>query len=143
MTFGHRQVTFAQLLNKHIMPSVRQKQVEELIKRNFGLVLQNEGTYVFGAKPLVTVTEVKISPDFGQAKIYVSIFNTEHKQEVILEMEDNKVRLKQSLALRLRKHMRRVPDIDFYLDDTLDEMLRLNQLFDRLHENNQMGTEEE
>lgn len=125
------------------MPSVRQRQVEELIKRNFGLVLQSEGTYVFGAKPLVTVTQVKISPDFGLAKIYLSIYNTEHKQEVILEMDDNKPRLKQSLGTRLRKQMRRVPDIDFFLDDTLDEMHRLNQLFNQLHENNQMGEEEE
>lgn len=121
------------------MPSVRQKQVEELIKRNFGMVLQSEGTYVFGVKPLVTVTKVKISPDFTQAKIYLSIYNTENKQEVILEMDDNKPRLRQSLSIRLRKQMRRVPEIDFYLDDTLDEMYRLNALFDRLHENNQMG----
>lgn len=121
------------------MPSVRQKQVEELIKRNFGMVLQSEGTYVFGVKPLVTVTKVKISPDFTQAKIYLSIYNTENKQEVILEMDDNKPRLRQSLSIRLRKQMRRVPEIDFYLDDTLDEMYRLNALFDRLHQNNQMG----
>jgi len=125
------------------MPSVRQRQVEELIKRNFGIVLQSEGTYVFGSKPLVTVTQVKISPDFSQAKIYLSIFNTEHKQEVILEMDDNKSRLKQSLGVRVGRQMRRVPDIDFYLDDTLDEMYRLKGLFDRLHENDQMGKEEE
>jgi len=125
------------------MPSVRQQQVEELIKRNFGIVLQSEGTYVYGAKPLVTVTQVKISPDFGLARIYLSIFNTDHKQEVILEMDDNKSRLKQSLGMRIRKQLRRIPDIDFYLDDTLDEMYRLNQLFDRLHENDQMGDEEE
>jgi len=114
-----------------------------LIKRNFGIVLQSEGTYVFGSKPLVTVTQVKISPDFSQAKIYLSIFNTEHKQEVILEMDDNKSRLKQSLGVRVGRQMRRVPDIDFYLDDTLDEMYRLKGLFDRLHENDQMGKEEE
>jgi len=125
------------------MPSVRQQQVEELIKRNFGMVLQSEGTYVFGAKPLVTVTKVMISPDFGLAKIYLSIFNTEHKQEVILELDDNKSRLKQSLGVRIRKQLRRIPDIDFYLDDTLDEMYRLNQLFNQLHENNQMGEGEE
>lgn len=125
------------------MPSVRQQQVEELIKRNFGIVLQSEGTYVFGAKPLVTVTKVKISPDFGMARIYLSIFNTDHKQEVILEMDDNKSRLKQSLGIRIRKQLRRIPDIDFYLDDTLDEMYRLNDIFDRLHDNNQMGDGEE
>jgi ribosome-binding factor A len=57
-------------------------------------------------------------------------------------MQEEKSRLKQSLGLRLRKHMRRIPDIDFYLDDTLDEMYRLNDLFDKLHTEGQMGEEE-
>ena len=115
------------------MPSVRQKQVEELIKRNFGIILQNEGSYIYGTEPLVTVTQVKVSPDFGLAKIYLSVYNTETKQEVILEMEEQNNRLRQSLAHRVRKQMRKVPQINFYLDDTLDEMQRLNQLFNRIH----------
>jgi len=125
------------------MPSVRQNQVAELIKRNFSIVLQMEGSYVYGNSALVTVTNVKISPDFSLAKIYLSIFNTEHKQEVILQMEDEKTRLHQALVRRVRRHMRKIPDIDFYLDDTLDEMYRLRALFDRLHEEDQMGSQED
>lgn len=123
------------------MASVRQKQVEELIKRNFGIVLQNEGAYIYGTEPLVTVTEVKISPDFSQAKIYVSVYNTEAKQQVILEMEDQNSHLRQVLANRIKKHVRKIPQINFYLDDTLDEMYRLSQLFDKLHKDDQMGDE--
>ena len=125
------------------METVRQKQVAETIRRHFGIVLQNEGSYIYGAEVLVTVTQVKITPDFGLANIYLSVYNTENKQAVILELEDSKSRLKQSLSHRLRKHMRRVPNISFYLDDTLDEMDRLNKLFNRLHHDNQMGDEEE
>jgi ribosome-binding factor A len=121
------------------MASVRQKQVEELIKRNFGIVLQNEGSYIYGPEPLVTVTQVKISPDFGQAKIYLSVYNTETKQQVILEMEEYNSRLRQALAGRIRKHVRRIPQVDFFLDDTLDEMYRLGDLFNRLHKDEQMG----
>ena len=124
------------------MATVRQKQVEELIRRNFGIVLQNEGSYIYGAEVLVTVTQVKVSPDFGLAKIYLSVYNTENKQATILEMEESKNRLKQALGHRIRKHMRKIPNIDFYLDDTLDEMYRLSQLFNKLHDDNQMGTEE-
>ena len=125
------------------MASVRQKQIEELIRRNFGIVLQSEGAYIYGPEPLVTVTQVKISPDLSQAKIYLSVYNTDNKQATILEMEESKSRLKQALAHRVRKHMRRTPDVDFYLDDTLDEMYRLRQLFDKLHEDKQMGENEE
>jgi len=122
------------------MPSVRQKQVEELIKRNFGIILQNEGSYIYGTEPLVTVTQVKVSPDFGLAKIYLSVYNTETKQEVILEMEEQNNRLRQSLAHRVRKQMRKVPQINFYLDDTLDEMQRLNQLFHKIRNDDENAT---
>ncbi len=125
------------------MPTKRNLQVAETIKRSFSEVLQSEGSYIFGTEPLVTVTKVMVSPDFSQAKIYLSVYNIEDKQSVILEMEDNIVRLKQSLSYRIRKQMRRIPDIAFYLDDTLDEMYRLNQLFNRLHEEGHMGNGEE
>jgi len=125
------------------MAKVRQQQVAEMIRRNFGIVLQAEGSYIFGSEVLVTVTEVRLTPDFGIAKIYLSVYNTENKQAVILQLEEHKVRLRQSLAYRLRRHMRRIPDVDFYLDDTLDEMYRLSKMFDGLHNDKQMGEDKE
>ena len=125
------------------MESKRQKQVAELIKRNFGIILQQEGSYIYGPEALVTVTSVKVSPDFGIAKIYLSVYNRDNKQAVILELEEQITRLRQSLAYRIRKHIRRVPMINLFLDDTLDEMYRLNALFDRLDQENQMGSNRE
>ena len=123
------------------MPSIRVQQVQETIKRAFSMVLQHEGRYIYH-DAFVTVTRVDASPDLSTAKIYVSVFNTDNKQAVLLEMEDNHYRLKKALSYRLRKHLRRIPEFKVYLDDTLDEMYRLNQLFDRLHLENQMGEEE-
>ncbi len=120
------------------MESKRQKQVAELVKRNFSLVLQSEGSYVYGAQPLVTVTSVKMSPDLSQARIYLSVWNTDNKQAVLLEMAEEQPRLRQSLGVRLRKQVRRIPEIAFYLDDTLDEMYHVDGLFDRLYAENQM-----
>ncbi len=114
------------------MASKRQSQVASTVKRNFSVVLQQEGTYVYGVEPLVTVTNVVMTPDMGEAKIYLSVYNVEDKQTVILQMEDNLTRLRQLLAQRIRKHVRRIPYISVYLDDTLDEMYRLNDLFDRM-----------
>jgi ribosome-binding factor A len=122
--------------------SIRQNQIAELIRRNFSLVLQEQGRYIFEGDALVTVTNVRMSPDLGLAKIYLSVYNTDNKQAVILSMNEEKKRLKQSLDTRLRKQMRRMPEIDFYLDDTLDEMYRLNALFHQLHREGQMGEEE-
>ncbi len=113
------------------MASKRQEQVAELIKRNFGVVLQQEGSYIYG-DAFVTVTQVQVTPDLSQAKLYISVFNTEDKQSVLLMMERETRKLKQSLAYRIRKHVRRIPDIAIYLDDTLDEMYKLNEIFDNL-----------
>jgi ribosome-binding factor A len=125
------------------METIRQKQVAELVKRNFSMVLQEEGGFIYGTSVLVSVTGVKMSPDLNIAKIYLSVYNTEDKQTVILEMEDQLVRLRQSLANRIKKHARRVPEIALYLDDTIDEMYRVNDLFNRLHNEGAMGAEEE
>ncbi len=114
-----------------------------MVKRNFSMVLQEEGGFIYGTSVLVSVTGVKMSPDLNIAKIYLSVYNTEDKQTVILEMEDQLVRLRQSLSHRLRKHVRRMPEIALYLDDTIDEMYRVNDLFNRLHNEGAMGTEEE
>jgi len=121
--------------------SKRQLQTGELIKRNFGPVLQQEGSYIFGGA-LVTVTNVRMSPDLGIAKIYVSVFNADDKEEVLLKMRKNMWRLKTGLVQRIKKHVRRIPHLDIYLDDTLDEMWHLNAVFDDLRSNSQMGEEE-
>lgn len=121
--------------------SKRQKQIAELVRRNFGIVLQAEGPFIYGGT-LVTVTNVIMSPDMSIAKIYVSVFNAEEKQEILILLNQHKHHLQQNLVTRIRRHVRRIPRIDFYLDDTLDEMYRLRNLFDNLHSTDQMGQEE-
>lgn len=113
------------------MESKKQRQIGELIKRNFGLVMQQEGAF-FLEGAFVTVTDVKMSSDLGLAKIYVSIFNAEDKHATLIRMGEYKYKLQQELVRRIRKHVRRIPKIDFYIDDTLDEMDRLNNLFDKI-----------
>jgi ribosome-binding factor A len=124
------------------MESKRQRQVAELVKRNFSLILQEEGRYIYD-NALVTVTNVVVSPDLGLAKIYLSVYNTENKQAVLLKLEDHLHRLKQQFSWRMKKQVRRIPGIAMYLDDTLDEMYRLNALFDQLEADNQMGSASE
>ena len=116
------------------METKRQRQVAETIKRNFGQVLQSEGSYIYGSDPFVTVTSVNMSPDMSIAKIYLSVYNIDDKQNVILEMDEENTRLRGALAHRIKRHVRRIPEIQFYLDDTLDEMYRLNEIFDKIED---------
>lgn len=124
------------------METKRQKQIGELLRRQFSMVLLDEGSYIFN-KAIVTVTRVIMSPDLLLAKIYLSVYNTDNKQEVILSMEENHFRLRHALASKVGKQLRRVPDLRFYLDDSLDEFFRMDQLLKDLRANNQMGPEEE
>jgi len=125
--------------------SKRQLQVGELIRRNFGQVLQAEGSYIYGSEIFVTVTAVKMTPDMGIAKIYVSVFNAPGqaaKEEVLIRMRKNLWRLKTGLVHRIKRHVRRIPHLDVYLDETLDEMYNLNTVFDSLRAQKQLGEEE-
>ena len=124
------------------METKRQRQVGELIRRHFGTVLFQEGSYIYG-NALVTVTNVKMSPDLGIAKIYLSIYNTENKQEVMLMMAENIHRLRQALSQRIKKHVRRIPNIAFYMDEMVDEMYRVNAMLENLKSNNKSSQEEE
>jgi ribosome-binding factor A len=115
------------------MANKRNLQVAETIKRNMGMVFFQEGPYIY-EDALVTVTNVKLSPDMGQAKIYLSVYNTENKLAVLQLIEQQTHRLRQLLAHRIRKHARRIPVIHFYIDEMLDEMYKLNELFDNIND---------
>lgn len=109
------------------MESKRQLQVGELIMRNFSMVLQQQGRYIYG-DILVSVTKAIVSPDLSQAKIYLSVYGAEDKDEVIIKLEENIHGLKQELAHRIRKLVRRIPEIYLFIDDTLDEMYKVDDL---------------
>ena len=116
------------------MESIRQKQVGELIRRYFSMILTEEGSNIYGRDKLVTLTDVKMTPDLLIAKFYISVYGTDNKQEVILMLEDNIVRLRQALASKIGRQMRRMPEVEFFLDDTLDEMERVDNLLNRIGE---------
>ncbi len=106
------------------------------------MVLQQEGSYIYGGA-LVTVTSVHVSPDLLLAKVYLSIYNADDKDIILAKIEESAFRLRNELHQRVRKHVRRVPDLDYYIDDTLDEMYRVDALFKKLEADNQMGKSEE
>lgn len=122
--------------------SKRQQQVGSLIKRHFSTVLMNEAPNIIPGL-LLTVTEVRMSSDLGLAKIYLSVYGTEKKLDVVEKLESNNTLLRQQLGARIKRHVRRIPHINIYLDETLDEMYRLRNVFGQLHEQKLMGSEEE
>jgi ribosome-binding factor A len=118
------------------MESIRQKQVAELIRRQFSMVLTDEGRYVYGTKALVTVTNVMMTSDLALAKVYLSIYNIENKQEVLSQMEEHYTRLKHALHSRLKKQIRAMPEMKFYIDETMDEVYKVEALFKKFDSGN-------
>ena len=112
-----------------MMHSKRQKQTAEVIRRHFGQVLLQEGSYIYG-DAFVTVTKVYVTPDISLAKIYLSVYNAINKQAIVDKVNEHASQLKKNLAHRIRKHVRRIPEIDFYIDETLDEIYRVNKLLE-------------
>lgn len=119
------------------MDSIRQKQVAELIRRNFSMVLVAEGRYIYGSTVMVTVTNVVMSPDMSLAKIYISIFNAENKETVLNQMDDHYPRLKQALHQKIRKQLRIMPEFKLFIDDMVDEMYNVDALFNKLKKTDQ------
>jgi ribosome-binding factor A len=75
------------------------------------------------------------------AKIYLSLFNTEEKAAILLLLQEELVKLRQGLGARIRKVVRIIPHIELHLDDTLDEMYRIDALMQRVHEADKLGKE--
>ena len=123
------------------MESIRQRQTAETIRRHIGTVFQKEGSYIYGGA-FVTVTKVYVSPDISISKIYLSVYNTKDKAGVIQKINDNMHLIKKNLAFRIKKHVRRVPNIMFYIDDMVDEMYKVDSLLNNLRSRGQMGEEE-
>jgi ribosome-binding factor A len=113
------------------MDSKRQLQIGELIKRSFAPILQENGRYIYG-DAFVSVTSVKVAPDLSQAKIYLSIFNTNDKQAVLRSISNHTHVLKQALVQRIKSQVRRIPMIHFFSDETIDEMFKIDAMFDNI-----------
>ena len=124
------------------METKRQKQINELLRRQFSMVLIDEGTYIYD-RAMVTVTRCVVSPDLQSAKVYLSVFNTENKMEVMAAMNENIHQLRHALASKVGKQLRKIPELKFFLDETLDEFFRMDQILNKLRAENQMGSEEE
>lgn len=113
--------------------SKKQRQIAALIQKEFSVVLQAEGPLIYGSSVMVTVTNVRMSSDMGIAYIYVSVFNAPYKQEIVKELWENLSRLRGELGRRIKRQVRRIPLLKFYIDDTLDEMEHIDRLFDQIN----------
>lgn len=110
--------------------SRRLDKVESLIKEEISLILlQKVQDPRFN---IITVTNVKVSPDIRHAKIYLSIFDKEKREALLTKVEEIKGLIRSQLAHRVS--LRFVPELHFFIDDTLDYVEKMEGLFKKIHE---------
>ncbi len=109
------------------MASIRQEKIAELIQQELSIIFQREArNYCQGA--MVSVTIVRVAPDLSIAKIYLSIFGAKDKTAVLESIKANKPKVKHALSQVIKKQLRKTPDLNFYIDDSLDYAMEIEQL---------------
>ncbi|MBT8187098.1 MAG: 30S ribosome-binding factor RbfA [Croceitalea sp.] len=98
----------------------RQKKIAGIIQKDMAEVLQRAATDGGLKGTLISVSKVYVTTDLSIAKVYVSIFPNEKAQELLEGMKSNEPLIKHELAQRTKNQLRRVPHLNFYLDDSLD-----------------------
>ncbi|MBR4524034.1 MAG: 30S ribosome-binding factor RbfA [Bacteroidales bacterium] len=107
--------------------STRQLKVAREIQRDLSEIIRSRGLAAFGGA-MVTVSEVRISPDLSIAKVFVSIFPSDRAPQVMKMLEDEKRTLRGELGRKVASQLRIVPEIDFLLDTTLDYAEHIEEL---------------
>ncbi len=109
------------------MDTKRQLKVSRLIQKELGDIFQKETKILFG-KALITVTQVRVSPDLGVAKVYVSLFNVPDTKALLKLIQEHTKEIRMKLSDRIRKQVRIIPNLVFFLDDSLDYAMRIDEL---------------
>ncbi len=107
--------------------SKRQLQVGREIQKYMAEIIRSKGMAAF-AGAMVTVSGVRMSPDLSVAKIYVSIFPSDKTLEVMAIIDENTRALRGELGSKIAKQFRIVPELVFYVDDSLDYVEHIDEL---------------
>ncbi|MEK6152904.1 30S ribosome-binding factor RbfA [Flavobacteriaceae bacterium 3-367] len=102
------------------METQRQKKIGGVIQKDIADILQRAATDGGLRGTLISVSKVSVTTDLSQAKVYVSIFPTAKAEELLQGIRSNQPLIKHELAQRTKNQLRRIPELAFFLDDSLE-----------------------
>lgn len=109
-----------------LMSSIRQNKVERVVQEELSMIFQrNARELCLGA--MVSATVVRVTPDLSLARCYVSVFAGPPKEEVLANIKLNASKIRGEVGRRL-KNMSRIPELTFYIDDSLDYANEIDEL---------------
>src|SRR5215510_1720784 len=111
----------------------RQKQVAGVINEELSDIFQRLGLNMMDGG-MVSIASVKITPDLLEARIYLSLFQVKDAKATMKKIEEKKWEIKKELTSRVAKQLRRIPELKFFHDDTLDHVFKLEELFKKIRD---------
>lgn len=108
------------------METTRQQKINRLIQKELSEIFRADTSKMQGV--LVTVSIVRVSPDLGLAKVYLSIFPSDKGAELLENIKTNTKTIRFALGQKVGKQLRVIPDLAFYLDDSLDYLDNIDRL---------------
>jgi len=109
------------------METQRQKKIAGVIQKDMADILQRAATEGGLNGILISVTKVSVTTDLSIAKVYLSIFPVKSAQELLDGIRSNQPLIKHELAQRTKHQLRRVPELQFYIDDSLDYIEKIEK----------------
>jgi ribosome-binding factor A len=121
--------------------SHRIDKVEHLIKEEISLIFlyKLQDKFQISSFGLITITSVKVSPDLKIAKIYLSVLEKDRREAALEKVKSVSGYIRSELASRIR--IKFVPELKFFIDDTLDYVEKIEGLIKKIHENDNKGIE--
>ena len=113
--------------------SKRQKQIAGVIQEERNDIFLRMGLNMMDGG-MVSISQVKITPDLLEARIYLSLFQLKNADEALKKIEDRKGEIRRELGFRVKQQLRRIPELRFFKDDTLDHVFRMEELFKKINE---------
>ena len=108
------------------MQSTRQEKISRLLQKEFGDIFVHYGRQIQGV--IISVSEVRITSDLSISRIYLSIFPTEKATELIERINADKSSIRYELGRRLRNQLRIIPELNFYLDESIDKLANIDKI---------------
>lgn len=112
--------------------SKRQKQVAGLLNEELSGIFQRLGLNMIDGG-MVSISSVKITPDLFDARIYVSLFQVKDISAAMKKIEDRSWEIKKELVNRVKHQLRSMPKLTFYVDDTLDYVYKMEEVFKKIN----------
>ncbi|MEO5984915.1 MAG: 30S ribosome-binding factor RbfA [Ferruginibacter sp.] len=112
----------------------RQKQVAAVLEKELNDIFQRLGLSMIDGG-MVSISSVKITPDLFDARIYLSFFKVNDPITALKIIEEKSWEIKKALTARVRHQLRSMPQLSFYIDDTLEYVEKMEQLFKEIKKN--------